>query len=125
MASILFTRKGKGSLSLIGGLLVIIGAAYAGVQITMPYFANADLEKKMAYWANYDFRQGNMDYPNFLKNIKETINTHDIPLRMNDIKIDYNPDLEQLTISAQYDVYVQFPGYEHHIAFSPLVEIQK
>ena len=125
MIASLKNKKGKGSLGLLIGLMLIAAGGYVGLKLGEPYLAYMDLKKTMDYWADHDISQGDMKYTNLLKNVQETINEHGIPLNATDLIINYDKQKTLLTVSAEYDVYVELPGYEHHYHFSPKVKIQK
>ncbi len=119
------TQKGNISLPLLIFFLMIAAIGYGALKLGEPYFANLDLQKKMTYWADFDFKQGNSDFSNLRKNLKEVIDKHQIPLNMKDIQIEFDEINETLFVYAEYYVYVEFPGYVYPLHFSPTVEIEK
>ena len=125
MIAILRNKKGKSNLGPLIGILLIAAGGYVGLKLGEPYFAYLDLVKTMDYWADYDISQGDLKYTKLLENVQDTIDEHGIPLDVTDLLINYDRKKALLTVSAEYDVYVEFPGYEYHYHFSPEVKIQK
>ena len=124
MMKILKNQTGKSGLGSLVTLLLIVGAGYVGLKMGEPYFAYMDLVKTMEYWAEYDLKKGDLKYTSLMKNVQEAIDENDIPLDANELKIVYNTKKRRLIVSAEYDVYVEFPGYEHHYHFTPEAIIQ-
>jgi len=105
-------------------VLVLLGAAvYAGFKLAGPYYAYKDLEGTMAYWARVALAQGDSRYGDLRDKMRWTIEQHQIPLSVEDVEIVASPDGESLTVSAEYDVVVTFPGYEYRHRFRPHVEV--
>jgi len=125
MMAILNNRKGKSGLGPLIGIVLVVAAGYVGLKLGEPYFAYMDLMKTISYWADHDISQGDIRYTNLLEKAQETIDEHGIPLDAGDLIINYDKEKSLLTVRAEYDVYVEFPGYEYHYHFTPEVEIQK
>ena len=49
---------------------------------------------------------------------------HNIPLDPADIRIEHDPERRVLSVSAEYDVYVELPGYTHYYRFEPYAEVE-
>ena len=111
--------RGLGTFSSILTFVIILAAIYAGIKMAIPFHAYKDLEGTMQYWAEITLYQGNTNYLELLQNVMEKVAWHNIPLDKSDIKIEYDKEEQTLSVSAEYDVYVEFPGYSHHFHFTP------
>ncbi len=118
-------KKGNSNLPFLISLLILAAACYVALKLGEPYLAYLDLQKKMNYWADFDFSRGNTNFSDLRKNLKEVIDEHQIPLNIDDIQIEFDEIQKTLRVSAEYDVYVEFPGYDYYFHFSPTVEIEK
>ncbi len=95
-------------------LLVFVAACYAAVQFIAPYFANGQLQDKMYEEAR--FAQANNRTPDQLRDIiYAEAQSHDIPLRREDIKVDMNPS--RTVITADYTVTVDLRVHQVDLHF--------
>ena len=111
--------RGIGTFSSVLMFVIILAAIYGVIKLATPFHAYKDLEGTMQYWAESTLYQGTTDYTELLKNVMEKVDWHDIPLEKSDIQIEYNEGEKTLRVYAEYDVYVDFPGYSHAFHFSP------
>lgn len=117
-------RRGDGKLQFVLILLILVALSYVGVKMGQPYYAYRSLERTMEQWAKITLYKGDKNYADLMEKIKWTIDQHDIPLAIEDVQIEYDPDEKVLSVYAEYDVYVELPGYEHHYFFQPHAEVQ-
>jgi hypothetical protein len=59
-----------------------------------------------------------------LLEIRWIIDRYKIPLDPENIKVEYDTERRVLSLYAEYDVYVEFPGYVHHYHFEPYAEAE-
>jgi len=111
--------RGIGSFSSILIFSIILAAIYGVIKLATPFYAYKDLEGTMQYWAESTLYQGSTSYHELKKHVMEKADWHDIPLEKSDIQIEYNEAEKTLRVYAEYDVYVEFPGYSHYFHFSP------
>ena len=116
------SARGNGNLQFAAILLVIAGLCYVGIKMSMPYFAYRSLQSTMKQWANITLYRGGRSYSDLIEKIQYTIDRHNIPLDIENVEIDFNPEEKRLTVYAEYHVYVTFPGYEYHYFFQPYAE---
>lgn len=97
-------------------VLVILAAAYAGFKVFAPYYAYARLADKMrqqAHFARVDERS--------TEQLRDIIfgeaETHDIPLRREDIQIENSPS--GVLITADYNVKVDLHLCQLSLRFHP------
>ncbi len=114
---------GGGNLQFILVATILIIACYVGFRLAQPYYAYKSLEHTMKQWAKITLYRGGHDYSDLLDKIQWTIERHDIPLDVKDVEIKYDPAEKMLSVYAEYDGYVEFPGYEYHYFFQPYVEV--
>lgn len=78
----------------------------------------------MEQWAKITlYRGGGRNYADLTEQMRWTIERHKIPLDVKDVEIVYDPEEKMLSVYAEYDVYVEFPGYVHHYFFQPYAEV--
>ena len=118
------SAAGSGNLQFIVVLVLLVAAIYVGIRMGKPYFAYRSLERTMEQWAKITlYREGSRSYTDLIDKIQWTIDRHKIPLNVEDVEIVYDPEEKMLSVYAEYDVYVGFPGYEHHYFFQPYAEV--
>ena len=100
-------------------LLLVVMCIYAGIKLIKPYYGYKDLQGTMEYWTKITLYRGDANYSEFRDKMAWIIEEHDIPLDIDEIQITYDRDEKSLTVSAEYDVIVEFPGYEHIFHFEP------
>jgi len=110
------TELGAMQLKTIVALLILGAACYAGVKVFVPYHANFQLEDKMrqqARFAHVDERS--------TEQLRDIIfaeaETHDIPLRREDIQIENSPSA--VLITADYHVTLDLHVYQLSLHFHP------
>jgi hypothetical protein len=119
------TKKstGSGNLPFILIALILVLVLYAGIRMGKPYYAYRSLERTMEQWAKITLYRGGGNYSDLIEKMRWTIDRHKIPLKVEDIEIEYDPEEKMISVYAEYDVYVEFPGYEHHYFFQPYAEV--
>ena len=115
--------RGSGNLQFIVVLILLVAACYAGYEMGKPYFAYRSLERTMQQWAKITLYRGGNDYSDLYDKVKWTISRHNIPLTIEDVEVVFDKEEKILTVYAEYDVYVELPGYVHHYFFQPYAEI--
>ena len=106
-------------------ILILIGAAsiYLGMKLGKPYYAYFALKRSMQHWTETCLTRTSYDRAALIRNVMDTIRRHNIPLKEGHLKIKYNREERHLSISAQYEVEVKFPGgYTHIFHFRPSAE---
>jgi hypothetical protein len=116
------SARGNGNLQFAAILLVIVGLCYVGIKMAGPYYAYRSLERTMKQWAKITLYRGGRSYSDLIEKMQWTIERHNIPLDIEDIEIEFDPEEKRLTVYAEYHVYVTLPGYEHHYFFQPYAE---
>jgi len=119
----LWITRGNGNLQFVLIAMVILALCFVGVKMGKPYYAYRSLERTMKQWAKITLYRGGHNYSDLIEKIKWTIDRHQIPLEIEDVEIEYDPEEKMLSVYAEYDVYVAFPGYEHHYFFQPYAEV--
>ena len=114
---------GSGNLQFLLTAVFLVVAFYVGIRMGKPYYAYRSLERTMEQWAKITLYRGDRNYSDLKAKIRWTIDRHKIPLDINLVEIVYDPREKMLGVYAEYDVYVQFPGYEHHYFFQPYAEV--
>jgi hypothetical protein len=114
---------GSGNLQFLLIAAILLIACYVGFRLGQPYLANKSLEHTMKQWAKITLYRGGRNYSDLIDKIQWTIDRHNIPLDVKDVEIKYDPEEKMLSVYAEYDVYVEFPGYEYHYFFQPYVEV--
>ena len=115
---------GGGNLQFLVTAVILVLACYAGIQMGKPYYAYRSLERTMAQWAKITLFRGGRDYADLNEKMRSTIHRHKIPLDVKDVDDVYDPEEKMLSVYAEYDVYVKFPGYVHHyFSFQPYAEV--
>jgi hypothetical protein len=114
---------GSGNLQFIVTAAILVTACYVGFSMGKPYLAYRSLERTMEQWAKISLYKGDRRYSDLKEKIQWTIDRHNIPLDIQDVEIVYDPEEKMLSVYAEYDVYVTFPGYEYHYFFQPYVEV--
>ncbi len=115
---------GSGNLQFLVTAVVLVVACYVGIQMGKPYYAYRSLERTMEEWAKITlYRGGGRNYADLTEKMRWTIARHEIPLDVKDVEIVYDPEEKMLSVYAEYDVYVEFPGYVHHYFFQPYAEV--
>lgn len=115
---------GNGNLQFFLVVLIFLAAGYVGIKMGKPYYAYRSLQSTMRQWAKITLYRGDNNYSDLMEKVKWSIERHDIPLDIQDVHVEYDPDEKILSVYAEYDVYVKLPGYEHHYFFQPYAEVQ-
>lgn len=115
--------KGSGNLHFLLFAAILLVGGYVGIKLGKPYHAYRSLERTMEQWARITLYKGDKNYSDLINKIQWTIDRHKIPLDIKDVEIVYDPEEKVLSVYAQYDVYVEFPGYEHRFRFQPYAEV--
>jgi hypothetical protein len=103
--------------------VILVVACYVGIQMGKPWYAYRSLERTMEQWAKITLYRGGRNYADLNEKLRWTIDRHKIPLDIKDVEIVYDPEEKMLGVYAEYDVYVTFPGYQHHYFFQPYAEV--
>ena len=114
---------GSGNLQFLLGAVLLMVACYAGISMFKPYYGYRSLERTMEQWAKITLYRGGRNYSDLNEKIRWMIDRHKIPLDIKDVEIVYDPEEKMLSVYAEYDVYVEFPGYVHHYFFQPYAEV--
>ena len=114
--------RGNGNLQFAVVALIIVALCVVGIKMGKPYYAYRSLERTMKQWAKITLYKGGRSYSDLIEKIQWEIDRHDIPLAMEDVEIEFDPEEKMLAVYAEYDVYVTLPGYEHHYFFQPYAE---
>lgn len=114
---------GGGNLQFLVTAVILMIACYVGIRMGKPYYAYRSLERTMEQWAKITLYRGDRQYTDLKDKIRWTIERHNIPLDVEDVEIVYDPEEKMLSVYAEYDVYVEFPGYVHHYFFQPYAEV--
>lgn len=114
---------GSGNLQFLVTAVILVVACYVGIRIGMPYYAYRSLERTMEQWAKISLYRGGRNYSDLREKMRWTIDRHKIPLDIKDVEIVHDPEEKMLSVYAEYDVYVEFPGYVHHYFFQPYAEV--
>ena len=115
---------GVGNLQLALSLLIIIVVGYVTFQLLYPVYAFQSLEGTMEEGIKISVRKGDDHHTEMLETIGRIIDRYNIPLDPADIRIEHDPERRVLSVSAQYDVYVELPRYTHHYHFEPYAEAE-
>jgi len=116
--------NGAGGIGFLLTLLLLGAGLYAGIKLAMPYYAYRDLQTAMRYRARISLYSGDRDFLELRRVIREKIDKHEIPLREDQVRIEFDPDKRTLAVSANYEVEVEFPGYTHRFHFSPFARVE-
>ena len=116
------STRGGGNLQFAVIALILLALAIAGIKMGKPYFAYRSLERTMEQWAKITLYKGGRSYSDLIEKIQWVIERHKIPLAIEDVEIEYDPEEKMLSVYAEYHVYVTLPGYEHHYFFQPYAE---
>lgn len=116
------STKGIGNLQFIVILLLLAVACYVGFKMGEPYYAYRSLQSTMKQWAKITLYRGDNNYSDLYDKMKWTIERHNIPLSIEDVEVVFDREEKTLSVYAEYDVYVELPGYEHHYFFQPYAE---
>jgi hypothetical protein len=119
------TTIGIGNVQFIASLLVIALVAYVLFQLLYPYYAYQRLESTMEEGAEIAVQRSDRDDTEMMDKIRWLIDRYKIPLDPDDIRVEYDRERKVLSVSAEYDVYVEFPGYTHHYHFQPYAEAKR
>lgn len=114
---------GSGNLQFLVVAAILLIACYVGIRLGAPYYAYRSLQRTMNQWAKITLYRGGLDYSDLIEKLKWTIDRYDIPLDVKDVDIKYDPEEKMLSVYAEYDVYVEFPGYEYHYFFQPYAKV--
>jgi hypothetical protein len=117
-----WSTRGGGNIQFVVVALIIVALCVVGIKMGKPYFAYRSLERTMKQWAKISLYKGGRSYSDLIEKIQWEIDRHNIPLAMEDVEINFDPEEKMLTVYAEYDVYVTLPGYEHHYFFQPYAE---
>jgi hypothetical protein len=109
-----------GSIKLILGLAVIVGAVYLGAELIPPYFANYQFEdavKNEAMINTYNTKPEDQIRDELFRKAQDL----DLPLTKEQIKVHrVGPTgTGSLSIQTQYTVHVDLPGYPMDLQFAP------
>lgn len=109
-----------GSIKLILGIAVIVGAVYVGVELIPPYFANYEFEdavKNEAMINTYNTKPEDLIRDELFKRAQDL----EIPVTKDQIKVRRtgSTGTGSLTIETQYSVHVDLPGYPMDLQFNP------
>ena len=115
--------RGGGTLQFLVIATLLVGACWAGYKMARPYYAYRSLQRTMQQWARITLYRGGWDPSELRQKIRWIIDRHDIPLSVEDVEVVFDREEKTLTVSAQYDVYVELPGYVHHYFFQPYAEV--
>ena len=118
------TTRGIGNLQFVVSLLIIAVVGYVLLQLLYPFYAFQSLEGTMEEWVRIAVHRSDRDDTELLEKVRWMIDRHKIPLDPEDIKIEYDSERRVLSVYAEYDVYVEFPGYTHHYYFEPYAEAE-
>ncbi|MGA1863704.1 MAG: hypothetical protein ACMUHX_01445 [bacterium] len=113
-----------GKITVIIIILIIASSVYVGKKIGKPYYAYYDLKRTMDFWTDQCLTRTSYDHANLVSNVMETIRKHNIPLKEDDLQISYDREALRLSISAEYNVKVEFPQYTYILHFTPSAEHQ-
>ena len=116
------SARGAGNLQFAVIALILLALSIAGIKMGKPYFAYRSLERTMEQWAKITLYKGGRSYSDLIEKIQWVIERHKIPLAIEDVEIEYDPEEKMLSVYAEYHVYVTLPGYEHHYFFQPYAE---
>jgi hypothetical protein len=114
---------GSGNLQFLVMAVILVVAGYVGIQMGKPYYAYRSLQSTMRQWAKITLFRGGRNYSDLIEKMKWTIDRHKIPLDVKDVEIVYDPEEKMLSVYAEYNVDVEFPGYVHHYFFQPYAEV--
>ena len=115
---------GVGSVQLAASLLIILVVGYVAYRLLYPVYAFQSLEGAMEEGIKTSVREGDHHHTEMMEKIRRIIDRHDIPLDLADIRIERDPERRVLSVSAEYHVYVELPGYTHHYHFEPYAEAE-
>jgi hypothetical protein len=109
-----------GSIKLIIGLAVIVGAVYLGAELIPPYFANYEFEdavKNEAMINTYNTKPEDLIREELFRRAQDL----DIPVTKEQIKVHRtgSTGTGSLTIETRYTVHVDLPGYPLDLQFEP------
>ena len=115
--------RGNGKVQFIVIALILVALCFVGIKMGMPYYAYRSLERTMKQWAKITLYRGGRNHSDLIEKMRWVIDRHNIPLAIEDVEIEFDPEEKMLTVYAEYDVYVTLPGYEHHYFFQPYAEV--
>ena len=118
------TKKGLGNVQFLASLMVIALVGYVLFQLSYPFYAFQRLEDTMQEWARINVHRSRVDDNEMLLEVRWIIDRYKIPLDPEAIKVEYDQERRVLAVYAEYDVYVEFPGYTHHYHFEPYAEAE-
>lgn len=124
MPNLLKDSRGMGKITVIIIILIVAASIYLAKKVGKHYYAYYDLKNTMDYWTDQCLTRTSYDHDNLVINVMDTIRKYNIPLEEKDLKIVYNPEELRLSISAEYEVKVEFPNYTHILYFTPSAEHQ-
>ena len=116
------STRGGGNLQFAVIALILLALCVVGIKMGKPYFAYRSLERTMEQWAKITLYKGGRSYSDLIEKIQWVIDRHKIPLAIENVEIEFDPEEKMLTVYAEYHVYVTLPGYEHHYFFQPYAE---
>jgi len=117
-------RKGTSGIGFLLTLAVLGAAIYAGLKLATPYYAYRDFQAAIRTQARMSLYSGDRNFVELRQVIREKIENHRIPLREDQVRIDFDPVQRLLTVSAEYRVDVEFPGYVYRYHFAPFARVQ-
>ena len=118
------TRRGAGNLPFAASLLIVAVIGYLLFQLLYPFYAFRSLVGTMEESLRISGNRSDGDHTEILEEVRWVIDRYNIPLDPNEIQIDYDPERKVLSAYAEYDVYVDLPGYTHHYHFEPYAEAE-
>jgi hypothetical protein len=116
------TTRGIGNFQFVVSLLIVAVVGYVLFQLLYPFYAFKSLEGTMEEWVKVSVHRSDRDVTEMLEKIRWLVDRYKIPLDPNAIQVEYDPERRTLSVHAEYDVYVEFPGYTHHYHFEPYAE---
>ncbi len=117
-------RSGIGNFQFVASLSIIGLVGYVLFQFLYPFYAFKSLEGTMEEWVRVSVHRSDRDTTEMLEKIRWLIGRYKIPLDPDEIRIEYDREQRALSVYAEYDVYVEFPGYTHHYHFKPYAEAE-
>jgi hypothetical protein len=105
-------------------LLIILVVGYVTFQLLYPVYAFQSLKGAMEEGIKITVQSSDDHHTEMLEEIRRIIDRHNIPLDPVEIRIEHDPERRVLSVSAEYDVYVEFPGYTHYYHFEPYAEAE-
>ena len=120
-------HSSRGAAPVKTALLVIVAAVvcFVGIRMLEPVYDNVMLKRTMNQWAKWHVLSGSVDTSELRAHIQDAIDEHDIPLDQGDVRVEFDRGTGVLTVNADYEVFVELPGYVHTYRFTPEVEVSE